>query len=124
MLQFIGILTLAVATGYPVAIAGGSVRANPVPRPVVARERLATPIAPDVARQEKKIDINQASVARLQDVPGIGPALASRIVAWRDEHGPFERVDDLLNVRGIGVKTLEKLRPYLEVGATLEPHLG
>ena len=61
------------------------------------------------------IDLNQATLDELQEVPGIGPALAQRIVDFREEHGPFERLDDLLNVRGIGVRTLEKLKPYLKV---------
>lgn len=65
--------------------------------------------------QQQPIDVNTASEDELQVVPGIGPAMAQRIISWREQHGPFERIEDLLNVRGIGVKTLEKLRPYLMV---------
>jgi competence protein ComEA len=61
------------------------------------------------------VDINTASAEELQKVPGIGEALARRIIEFREEHGRFEKVDDLLNVRGIGVTSLEKLRPYLVV---------
>lgn len=59
------------------------------------------------------VNINTAGQAELESVPGIGPATARAIIAYRTEHGPFGRVDDLINVSGIGQKTLEKLRPYL-----------
>lgn len=63
----------------------------------------------------EKLDINRATAEQLQKVPGIGETLAKRIVDFRGEHGPFEKIDDLLNVRGIGVRSLEKLRSYLTV---------
>ncbi len=56
------------------------------------------------------IDINVASAAELDELPGIGPATASAIVAHRDEHGPFATVDDLEAVRGIGPAKLDGLR--------------
>ena len=66
-------------------------------------------------QRQEKVEINSATVEQLQEVPGIGPTLAARIVDFREEHGPFERVEDLLNVQGIGERTLELMRPYLEV---------
>jgi len=63
------------------------------------------------------VDINEASATALAEVPGIGEVMAERIVAWRKEHGPFERVEDLMKVKGIGEKSLEKLKPYLRVAA-------
>ncbi len=62
------------------------------------------------------LDVNQAGIEELQRLPGIGPTLASRIVADRAAQGPFRSVGDLLRVRGIGPKTLEKLRPHVRVG--------
>jgi len=56
------------------------------------------------------IDINRATAADLDALPGVGPALAARIVAWRAANGPFRAVDDLLGVAGIGERTLERLR--------------
>lgn len=56
------------------------------------------------------IDVNVASAAELDDLPGIGPATASAIVAHRDQHGPFASVDDLEAVRGIGPAKLDALR--------------
>ncbi len=64
------------------------------------------------------IDVNRATAKELTAVPGIGETLAKRIVAFRDEHGPFRRVEDLMKVKGIGEKSLQKLRPHVRVTAT------
>jgi len=69
------------------------------------------------------IDPNQASQADLEALPGIGPALAGRIIAYRQSHGPFKKIDDLLAVSGIGPKKLEKIRPYLVFGGQGAPPL-
>ena len=61
------------------------------------------------------LDLNRATVEELMGLPGIGPALAARIVAFREEHGPFTSVEELLQVPGIGEATLEALRPYVTV---------
>jgi len=57
-----------------------------------------------------KVDINTASVAELDTLPGIGPAIAARIIDFRTRNGPFRRSEDLLNVRGIGEKKFLKLK--------------
>jgi competence protein ComEA len=62
------------------------------------------------------IDINQASEEDFAKLPGVGPELARRIVAFREKHGPFRRAEDLLVIRGIGHKKWRKIRPYLRVG--------
>jgi len=69
--------------------------------------------------QEKPLvlDVNQASAEDFQKLPGIGPELARRIVRYRQEHGPFRRVEDLLAVRGIGPRKWRGLRPHLRVSA-------
>lgn len=56
------------------------------------------------------ININTADAAALEDLPGVGPALAERIVQWRDSNGSFTAVEDLLNVTGIGQKKLDGMR--------------
>lgn len=61
------------------------------------------------------VDLNAATAAELDALPGIGPATAAAILAHRDEHGPFRSVDDLLDVRGIGEAKLEQLRPLVAV---------
>ncbi|MGG3893691.1 helix-hairpin-helix domain-containing protein [Geobacillus stearothermophilus] len=69
----------------------------------------------DGDRNGMQVAINTATEEELMQLPGIGPAKANAIIAYREEHGPFRRVEDLLNVTGIGEKTLEKLKPYLLV---------
>lgn len=64
----------------------------------------------------KTIDINQAGEEELTVIPGIGPAMAKRIVDFRQQNGPFRQVEDLMKVKGIGEKSLEKLRPYVKIG--------
>jgi competence protein ComEA len=61
------------------------------------------------------LDVNLASAAELERLPGVGPALAARIVEARARDGPFGSVDDLRRVRGVGGATLERLRPRLAV---------
>ncbi|WP_229663257.1 ComEA family DNA-binding protein [Microbacterium album] len=62
------------------------------------------------------IDLNSASAAELESLPRIGPALAQRILEWREQNGRFTSVDDLLAVSGIGERVLESLRPLVRVG--------
>lgn len=63
-----------------------------------------------------RININLATSQQLQMLPNIGDVLAERIVTYRSEHGPFDTVDDLTLVDGIGEKRLEALRQYITVG--------
>src|SRR5262245_8131181 len=59
------------------------------------------------------LNLDTATAAELDRLPGIGPVLAARIVEQRRLHGPFRRVDDLLSVPGIGSRLLARLRPWL-----------
>ena len=63
----------------------------------------------------KPININTANSEELQQVPGIGPVTAEKIVQMRKSYGTFKSVDDLLSIKGIGKKRLEKMRKYLTV---------
>src|SRR5262249_49173630 len=62
------------------------------------------------------INLNTATSAQLQEVPGIGPVTSEKILKTRKVSGPFKSVDDLRAVKGIGSKRLEKMRKYLTVG--------
>jgi competence protein ComEA len=59
------------------------------------------------------VNLNTATVAELDTLPRVGPAIAQRIVDWRTTNGRFSAVDDLLSVPGIGEKMLEALRPLV-----------
>ncbi len=62
------------------------------------------------------INLNTATSDELQLVPGIGPVTADKILQMRKSYGAFKSVDDLLAIRGLGAKRLEKMRKYLTVG--------
>lgn len=61
------------------------------------------------------LDLNRATAADLEAVPGLGPVLARRLVQYREKQGPFRDLEQLLNISGIGAVKLEQIRPYLAV---------
>jgi comEA protein len=77
--------------------------------------------APALAAADSKgvVNVNSASAAELERLPGIGPALAQRIVAHREKNGAFKKLEDLMLVRGIGEKSFARIQPYVALsGAT------
>ena len=64
------------------------------------------------------VNLNTASVSQLEGLPGIGKAMAERIVEYRQKNGSFKKAEDLMNVRGIGEKNFLKLKALVTVGAT------
>lgn len=87
---------------------------------------VATPeVAHDQAarlRDGERMDVNKASAEELELLPGVGPSLARRIVAARNELGPFRRAEDLSRVRGVGEKTRRKLAQFLRFGSEQLEH--
>ena len=61
------------------------------------------------------IHLNQATAEQLQDLPGVGPALSERIISYRDQHGPFSSVDQLVAVKGVGQAKLASFKDRLSV---------
>lgn len=59
------------------------------------------------------ININTASVEELDSLPGIGPTIAQRIIDYRDENGPFQTIEDILNVSGVGPSTFEQIKDLI-----------
>jgi len=98
----------------------------PVPKEEISQAKPDQPIAVLVpatspvaavppAKAASKVNLNRASADELQILPGIGPVLAQRMVDWRKAHGRYRTVDDLQEVKGIGRKRLEQLRPLVTV---------
>lgn len=65
---------------------------------------------------EQKININTATVEQFQNLPGIGSSIAQEIINYRHEHGPFQKVEDIMQVKGIGEKKFEKIKDLITVG--------
>src|SRR5262245_25139198 len=73
--------------------------------------------AEEKAEKAARLNLNAATADDLATLPGIGPSYAKRIVEYREKNGPFKRVEDLLNVQGIGEKTLDRIRDRVVVGS-------
>jgi competence protein ComEA len=108
----LSILVLASLIALSPSTAAAQTKGNTKPAPRAAKA--ATPAGP--------VNINTASVAELDALPGIGTKTAALIVEYRQKNGPFKKVEELMNVRGIGEKNFLKLKPQLTVGAAKADH--
>jgi comEA protein len=100
---------LMFAVGILVAALAGSassVWAQPAKAPAASKAR-ATASAP--------VNLNSATAAQLQTLPGIGASAAQRILDYRQKNGSFKKIEELMNVKGIGEKSFLKLKPLITV---------
>lgn len=72
------------------------------------------------ARPAVVVNLNTATAAELEALPGIGAATAARIVEYRQKNGPFKKIEELMNVQGVGEKSFLKLRSQISVASKAE----
>ena len=87
----------------------------PSPTAAVPPSDITKPSAPS-PNQPYIVDLNTAPQADLERVPGIGPILAARIIAYRQHYGPFKTVYELRLIKGVGQQTFDKIKPHVTVG--------
>jgi competence protein ComEA len=92
-----------------------------LPRAAAAQSKPPAPAAAKPAAAAV-VNLNSASTSDLQALPGIGAKTAERIVEYRQKNGPFKKVEELMNVRGVGEKNFLKLKPQITVGAAKADH--
>ncbi|MFO0706035.1 MAG: helix-hairpin-helix domain-containing protein [Nitrospira sp.] len=83
---------------------------------VRSTDRIVTRPAETAAIGEARLDLNRATVAEFERLPGVGPVLARRMAAYRTSVGRFQTVEDLRSVKGLGRKKLDRLKPLVTVG--------
>ncbi|MEN0666881.1 helix-hairpin-helix domain-containing protein [Caldifermentibacillus hisashii] len=82
---------------------------------VLAAENIPVNSGSQNSGGDGKVNINQADASALDSLPGIGPSKAEAIIEYRETNGPFQKVEDLMNISGIGEKTFEKLKDQITV---------
>ena len=70
------------------------------------------------------LNLNTATAAQLEDLPGVGASTAKRILEYRQKNGPFKKIEELMNIQGIGEKSFLKLKPLITVAADKAERAG
>jgi competence protein ComEA len=99
-------ITLGAAVAHARQMGGTTQRTPPA---------VPTTPAPASAPTTPPLNLNTATAAELEKLPGVGPAVAARILEYRQKNGGFKKIEDLMNVRGIGEKSFLRLKPLITV---------
>jgi len=92
------------------------VLAGPVFAPaVVSAQQQPAAQAPEKAAASTTVNLNTATADQLDSLPGVGPAMAARILEYRQKNGGFKKIEELMNIKGIGEKNFLKLKPLVTV---------
>lgn len=111
-----GVLLLVCALSFCIVLGifiGRNLRDEFVPLP---QNSMADTVYVTEATEDLRLNINTASKAQLMELPGIGEIIADRIIIYRTENGPFQTIDDLMNVDGIGLKKIQQLESLIRAG--------
>ena len=93
-----------------------------LPSHAVAAQSKATSRAATKPASTAIVNLNTASATDLEGLPGVGAKTAARIVEYRQKNGPFKKVEELMNVRGVGEKNFLKLKPQITVAPAKADH--
>jgi competence protein ComEA len=85
--------------------------------PADAQSKTAKPAKPPAASASNPVNLNTATQAQLETLPGIGASAAKRIIEYREKNGGFKKIEELMNVKGIGEKSFLKLKPMVTVSS-------
>jgi len=88
----------------------------PAPATIALAPAATVDVQESKAAPVPTVNLNTATADQFEALPGIGPSTAKRIVSFREKNGPFKKLEDLMNVQGIGEKSFLKLRPHLSLG--------
>jgi len=84
--------------------------------PLLAQRATKPPVAATVVSTEV-VNLNSATAAQIASLPGIGPKTADLVVQYRQKNGPFKKIEEIMNVRGVGEKSFLKIKDRLSVAA-------